>query len=514
MRKPVILIVMDGWGKGSGRGPGKDDDAIAGARTPVFDSLYATYPNSTLSASGEDVGLPEGQMGNSEVGHLNLGAGRIVYQDFTRINLAIRNGEFFKNKVFLSAMSGLKAGGGALHLLGLVSDGGVHSHQNHIYALIRMARDSGVGKIFVHAFLDGRDTPPKSGAGYLEMLRKAMAETGAGKIATISGRYYAMDRDNRWDRVEKAYRAMVRGDGRRSASVEAAMEEAYGKGETDEFVLPTVIGEGGGVIGEGDAVIVFNFRPDRVREITRAMTQASFDAFDRGEMPRLTSFSCMTVYDAKFGLPAAFPPQKLEMILGETISMHNLKQLRIAETEKYAHVTYFFNGGVEKVFPGEERILIPSPKDVPTYDLKPQMSAVEVADALVEKINSGNFDFLLVNFANADMVGHTGNFQAAVAAVETVDLCVGRVLRAIRDKGGAALVTSDHGNAEQMKDPLTGQPHTAHTSNPVPVILVDDHAGKGARLRKGILADAAPTILEIMGLPRPPEMEGSSLIIA
>jgi 2,3-bisphosphoglycerate-independent phosphoglycerate mutase len=511
MPSGVLLVVMDGWGVSER----KDANAIALARIPVFNGLMKKYPNATLGASGEDVGLPDGQMGNSEVGHLNLGAGRVVYQEYTRINRSIRNGEFQRNPVILDAMRAAGSDGRAIHLFGLVSDGGVHSHQEHLYALVRMAKGLGLSRIFVHAFMDGRDTPPKSGAGYLASLEAELSSIGAGKVATVSGRYYAMDRDNRWDRVEKAWRALVEGEGRKCLSSSDAMKAAYGAGETDEFVVPTVITEAGRPVGsvrDGDSVLVFNFRPDRMRELTSAFTRDGFSGFKRGGTPRLGAYACMTQYDEKLNLPVAFPPHNLDNLLAQVLSGRNLSQLRIAETEKYAHVTYFFNGGEEKVYPGEDRILIPSPKEVATYDLKPQMSAPEVTETLLRRISQGNHDFILVNYANADMVGHTGILKAAISAVETVDECLGRILSAATARGYRTLVTADHGNAEQMIDYKTGQPHTAHTCNPVPVILVDD-SRTGGRLRKGMLADVAPTVLDLMGIPKPAEMEGSTLLV-
>lgn len=508
----VALLVLDGWGQRADEAA----NAVARARTPRLDALFRDFPSTSLGASGLDVGLPPGQMGNSEVGHLNLGAGRVVYQDFTRINLAIEDGSLYDNPALVGACRAAAEGGGALHLLGLLSDGGVHSHQEHLYTLLELARRQGLGRVFVHAFLDGRDTPPQSGLGYVRALEAELARRGVGAVATVMGRFYAMDRDTRWDRVEKAFRALCLGEGLPSASAEAAVEQAYAEGQTDEFVAPRVIaGPGGGPLGpiaDGDAVLFFNFRADRARELTRAFTEEHFAAFDASGRPRLASYVTLTRYDEAFDLPAAFPPVRLSHIYGEVLSEAGLRQLRIAETEKYAHVTFFFNGGEEEPFAGEERILVPSPRDVTTYDQKPEMSAVAVADRLVAEIEAGRFDAVVVNFANLDMVGHTGVIAAAVKAVETVDACVGRVVDALRARGWAALLTADHGNAEEMWDPASGQAHTAHTTNRVPCVLVDDER-RGARLRGGgILADVAPTLLALAGLAQPPEMTGRSLL--
>ena len=452
-------------------------------------------------------------MGNSEVGHLNIGAGRIVYQDLTRISKAIDDGDFFTNPVLLDCIARTKAAGGRLHLAGLLSDGGVHSHNTHLYALLRLAKREGLQDVFVHCLMDGRDTPPKSGAEYLAQLEGEIDRIGVGRIATVIGRYYAMDRDNRWERVEKAYAAMVYGEGELFASAALAIEKSYLDGVTDEFVLPSVIADGGeavGRLGDGDGLIFFNFRSDRAREITRTFTDPDFSGFPRKSWPRLASYVCMTTYDETFRLPVAFGPEELKNILGEVISTAGLTQLRIAETEKYAHVTFFFNGGSEVPFPHEERVLIPSPKEVATYDLKPEMSAYPVTEELLKRLDEGKYDLIVLNFANADMVGHTGILAAAVRAIETVDDCVGRLVEKVRAKGGKVIITADHGNAETMVDE-NGGPHTAHTTDRVPLILVDD-SRKGARLRPGILADIAPTILELLGLPQPPEMTGKSLI--
>jgi 2,3-bisphosphoglycerate-independent phosphoglycerate mutase len=509
--KPVLLVVLDGWGIRQER----EANAIATAGTPNMDALVREFPSTALETSGLAVGLPEGQMGNSEVGHTNLGAGRIVYQDLVRINRAVEDGSFFSNDALLLACRRAREGGGALHLMGLVSDGGVHSHVEHLAACFELARREGVARTFVHAFMDGRDTPPSSGLGYLADVEKRLRETGYGKVATVTGRYFAMDRDKRWDRVALAHAALVAGDGHRATSGVAAMEAAYARGETDEFVKPTVVvdsdGKPVGSVRDGDAILFFNFRADRAREITRAFTQEGFHDFERKAAPRLSAYVCLTEYDKTFGLPVAFAPQDLTEIFPEIVSHAGIAQLRCAETEKYAHVTFFFNGGRETVYPGEERILVPSPRDVKTYDHKPEMSAREVTDRLVQAIGTGRHGFILVNYANPDMVGHTGILEAAEKAVRVVDECVGRLWQAARARGMAMVITADHGNCEMMTDPVTGQPHTAHTLNPVPFILADP-AFKGAKLRaKGILADVAPTLLQIMGLPQPKEMKGLGL---
>jgi 2,3-bisphosphoglycerate-independent phosphoglycerate mutase len=440
----------------------------------------------------------------------------VVYQDYTRINLAIEDGSFYANPALVEACRRCVGAGGALHLMGLVSDGGVHSHQEHLFALLELARRQGLGRVFVHAFLDGRDTPPQSGQGYLESLEVEMTRLGVGAVATVMGRFYAMDRDTRWDRVEKAFRAICRGEGTPAGSAREAVEAAYAEGQTDEFVVPRVIrGQAGGPLAplaDGDAVVFFNFRSDRARELTRAFTQADFSAFDVAGRPALSSYVCFTQYDETFDLPLAFPPARLAHLFGEVVAAAGLSQLRIAETEKYAHVTFFFNGGRETVFPGEDRILVPSPRDVKTYDHKPEMSAREVTDKLTAAIGTGQYGFVLVNFANPDMVGHTGLLDAAVKAVKVVDECVGRLWHTARQQGMAMLVTADHGNCEMMTDPATGEPHTAHTLNPVPFILADPDF-RGAKLRaKGVLADVAPTCLQVMGLPQPKEMKVLGLV--
>jgi 2,3-bisphosphoglycerate-independent phosphoglycerate mutase len=503
---PVVLLVLDGLGVRAER----TDNAWALARTPHFDAWSAQYPWTTLAASELRVGLPDGQMGNSEVGHLNLGAGRVVYMESTRITLAVRRKTLAQNAVISAAVDRVKQTG-ALHLMGLVSDGGVHSYQEHLEGLVRFAHERGVRRVFVHAFLDGRDTPPSSAAGYLEKLQSFLRETGAGRIATVSGRYYAMDRDKRWDRVEKAWRALVLGEGAAAADPVAAVRASYEKGVTDEFVVPIVVQEGGrpvAVLQDGDSAIFFNFRADRARQLTAALTQTAFDGFARPKMPRL-HFVCMTEYDAKFGLPVAFPPEPLTNIMADVMAAAALPNLRIAETEKYAHVTYFFNGGVEKPWPGEDRVLIPSAK-VATYDLKPEMSAYEITGALLDQLASGRHRVVIGNFANPDMVGHTGVLPAAIRAVEVVDECVGRIVEDVLQRKGAVVITADHGNCELMRDPQTGQPHTAHTLNPVPLFLI--HAGAQGPLREGgALEDVAPTLLGLLGLPKPAEMTGRDL---
>ena len=506
--KPLLLIILDGWGFS----PSRDGNAIALARKPTWDELNRSFPNTLIHTSGSYVGLPDGQMGNSEVGHLNIGSGRIIHMDITRIDNMIASGEFFRNPVLAGAMEHARTR--RLHLMGLVSDGGVHSHQEHIYALLRMARQMGVEQVFVHAFLDGRDTPPNSGAGYLQQLQKQMRTIGVGSIATVIGRYYVMDRDKRWERVAKAYGALVRGEGIKAQDPIAAITSSYEQGVTDEFVLPTIItdkrGEPLGTMRDDDAVIFFNFRADRAREITRALTDPSLDAVPRSSMPQRLHYVCMTQYDKSLSLPCVLLPEIPEHILAELLAEMKLRNLRVAETEKYAHVTYFFNGGVEKAYPGEERIMVPSPK-VATYDLKPEMSAQGVADAVVKGIEDGTFDFMVINFANADMVGHSGKLEAAIRAVEAIDVCLGRITTALRRAGGGMIVTADHGNAETMIDPITHGAHTYHTTNPVPfVVMLPD--GRPFQLRQGgSLRDIAPTVLGIWGVPQPKEMTGSDL---
>lgn len=515
--EPVVLLILDGWGEREA----KDGNAIASAFTPCFTGFAKCYAYTKLVAFGEAVGLPKGQMGNSEVGHLNIGAGRIVYQDLTRISKAVADKDFFSNKALLDAAGKVQEGKGALHLMGLLSDGGVHSHLEHLFALLEMARQQRVEKVFIHAILDGRDVPPSSAQSYLARLEAKCSELGTGKVATVAGRYWAMDRDSRWDRIGKAYSAYVYGEGRREKNAAVALREAYARGETDEFVEPVIIvGENGDplVTVENDhSLIFFNFRPDRARQITRAFTDQEFSGFDRGCKPSFPHFLCMTEYDRKINAPVAFPPKYLVNTLGEILSQEGLLQLRIAETEKYAHVTFFFNGGIETPFKGEVRRLIPSPK-VATYDLKPEMSAPAVTEAVLEELAKQAYSLIVINYANADMVGHTGKMKETVEAVETVDRCLGKVVKAVMAQGGTVLITADHGNAETMIDPGGGGIHTAHTAGCVPFILVDGHQGQSEgtlSLRSGgVLADIAPTVLDLLGIDIPPEMSGKSLIRA
>ena len=501
-KTPTTLIIMDGFGLRHET----EGNAVAAAATPRLEQFFQEFAHTELSASGLDVGLPAGQMGNSEVGHTNIGAGRVVFQDLPRISKAIDDGSFFENPAYVRAMDACREHNSSLHLMGLLSDGGVHSHLEHLFALMKMARDRGLEKVYIHAFLDGRDVSPTSGADFVARTVEKCRELGVGKIATVMGRFYAMDRDKRWDRVEAAYDAMVYGEGAAINPVPvAAVKNAYANGVTDEFVEP-VICDPDGTISDHDSVIFFNFRPDRAREITRAFVDPDFNGFTRQYFP--VTFVCTTEYDATMpNVEVAYPRLSVRNGLGEYLSSMGLTQLRIAETEKYAHVTFFFNGGVETQFPGEDRVLVPSPK-VATYDLRPEMSADEVADKCVERIESGAYDVIILNFANCDMVGHTGVFDAAVRAVETVDTCVGRVVDATMKMGGIAMITADHGNAEVMTQP-DGSPMTAHTTNPVPFIL----CGAGTELRKGRLADIAPTILDVMGLAVPEEMDGQTLIV-
>jgi 2,3-bisphosphoglycerate-independent phosphoglycerate mutase len=518
--RPVVLVIMDGWGVAPD-GPG---NAISQARTPCFDRLLATYPHGTLEASGLAVGLPPGQMGNSEVGHLNIGAGRVVYQDLTRITKAIEDGSFFENRVLKHAIARAVGRGSTVHLLGLVSAGGVHSDMGHLEACLDMARREGAAKVLVHAFLDGRDTPPKSASGYLALIEAFMEDLGVGRFGTVSGRYYAMDRDTRWERTRLAYDALVYGDGVYAPSAAAAVAAAYERGETDEFVRPTVICDLASarpvagreevdpaqLVKDGDVCLIFNFRPDRVRQLTRALFEKGFDLFDRGPHPPHVDVVTMTEYKKEFPLPVAFPAEHPRHVLAEVLAEHGLRQLHIAETEKYAHVTFFFNGGVEKEVPGETRILIPSPRDVPTYDKKPQMSAVEVTDELLRQLASGEFAFVVVNYANADMVGHSGVLAAAIAAVEVVDTCLGRVVEQTVRLGGVCLVTADHGNSDNLLEP-DGSPNTAHSTNPVPFVA----AVPAVNVRPGgVLADLAPTALHLLGIAPPAEMTGRDLLVA
>ncbi|HEX6137207.1 MAG TPA: 2,3-bisphosphoglycerate-independent phosphoglycerate mutase [Casimicrobiaceae bacterium] len=506
--RPVVLLILDGFGCREDA----PDNAITRARTPRWRELLATCPHTTIDASELRVGLPEGQMGNSEVGHLNIGAGRVVYQDFTRIDVAIRDGQFARNPVLVDATGVARDRDATLHVLGLLSPGGVHSHERHIAAMVEMAGAIGVPRIAVHAFLDGRDTPPRSAGASLAFIEGACARHPGARVASLCGRYYAMDRDRRWERVAPAYALLVDGTAPHVApDAQAGLAAAYARGEGDEFVQPTAIVDPGGAptrMEDGDVVVFMNFRADRARQLTRALTDAAFDGFARPRIPRLARFVCLTSYgDELKGLPVAFGPQVVANGFGEYLARLHLRQLRIAETEKYAHVTYFFNGGTEAAYPGEDRILVPSPK-VATYDLQPEMSAIEVTNRLVDAIASGRYDAIICNYANGDMVGHTGNFEAAKRAIETLDTCVGRVVDAARAHGGEVLITSDHGNAERMHDDATGQPHTAHTLNLVPCV----YAGRPATLTAGgALQDVAPTLLAMMGLPKPREMTGHSL---
>ena len=500
-KTPTTLIIMDGFGNSNSVA----GNAVHAAKTPRLDQFFQEFAHTQLRASGLDVGLPEGQMGNSEVGHTNIGGGRVVFQDLPRISKSITDGDFFTNPAYNHAMDACKENDSSLHLMGLLSDGGVHSHLEHLFALMKMAKDQGLEKVYIHAFLDGRDVSPSSGVDYVARTVEACREIGVGKIATVMGRYYAMDRDKRWDRVEQAYDAMVYGESAHYNPLPvAAVKDSYAAGITDEFVEPVVCDQEG-TISDNDSVIFFNFRPDRAREITRTLVDPDFDGFTRQYFP--VTFVCNTEYDATMpNVSVAYPRQKLENIFGEYISKLGLTQLRIAETEKYAHVTFFFNGGVEQTFPGEDRCLIASPK-VATYDLQPEMSAMEVADEAVKRILSGQYDVIILNFANCDMVGHTGVYEAATKAVTTVDECVGKVVEATSKMGGVSLITADHCNAERMED-VDGSPFTAHTTNAVPFYIV----GANVKLRDGRLADIAPTMLDLMGLAKPDEMDGETLI--
>ena len=509
-KRPTVLLILDGYGLSEE----KEHNAIALADTPVMDRLMKECPFAKGSASGLAVGLPEGQMGSSEVGHLNIGAGRIVYQDLVRISNTIEDGTFFENEALLKAVNNAKEKGTSLHLYGLLSDGGVHSHNSHLYALLELAKRHGLEKVYVHCFLDGRDTSPESGKGYVQELQDEMDRIGCGRIATVGGRYYAMDRDKNWDRIEKAYRAMTLGEGETASSALEAVTQSYEKGETDEFVLPTVVMENGApvaTIEDGDSIIFFNFRPDRAREITRTFCSDEFDGFDRGPRKQVT-YVCFTDYDETIpNKEVAFKKDVIENTFGEWLAANGMKQARIAETEKYAHVTFFFNGGVEAPNEGEDRFLIPSPK-VATYDLKPEMSAQEVCDTLIEKIRSGAYDVIITNFANSDMVGHTGVEKAAIEAVACIDQCIGRVVEAVEDVDGQLFICADHGNAETMVDSKTGEPWTAHTTNPVPFIMVNYDPAYTLR-EGGCLADIAPTLIEMMGMEKPAEMTGESLLV-
>lgn len=503
---PTLLLILDGFGQAPA-GPG---NAVSLAKTPVLDGLFAKYPHTTLGCSGRAVGLPDGFMGNSEVGHMNIGAGRIVYQDMTRIDIAMEDGSFTANPVLLDLMAKTKAGTGRLHLMGLVSDGGVHSHQNHIHALVALAKQQGIQEIFIHAFLDGRDTPPKSGLCFVQALEKKLSEIGAGRVATVMGRYYAMDRDKHYERNEIAYLALANGQGVLVKDAACAIQAAYYNGESDEFVKPRVLVDDSAVpigqVNDGDGLFFFNFRADRARQICRAFFDKDFKEFARPRCPALSCFATMTQYESSFPMPAAFGPQSLNGFLGQVVSEHGLRQLRIAETEKYAHVTYFLNCGVEDALPGEERVLVPSPREVPTYDFKPEMSAREVTQALLDC--HAKFDLCVCNLANLDMVGHTGIIKAVIAACETVDACVGRLVAAFLEAGGQVFLTADHGNAEEMID-ATGGPQTAHSTNPVPLLHIDCAGGR--TLKPGKLGDIAPTILASWGLSKPVAMSGISL---
>jgi len=502
--KPVVLLILDGWGYSEDQ----NANAIHSADTPNWDRLWGEHPHTLIGTSGAKVGLPDGQMGNSEVGHLNLGAGRIVYQDLTRISKAIQEGSFFHNPALKQAVDSARDGNGAVHIFGLLSPGGVHSHEEHIHAMVRMALQGGCNKIYVHAFLDGRDTPPQSAGPSLELLEQVLEQAGGGRLATIVGRYYAMDRDNRWDRVVKGYDLVTGADAAFGApDASSALEMAYARGETDELVQGTRIGEAVSM-QDGDSVVFMNFRSDRARELTRAFIEPDFSEFERKLAPKLSAYVTLTQYHEGFTAQVAFGPEQLSNILAEYISNLDMRQLRLAETEKYAHVTFFFNGGRDDPFPGEERVLIASPQ-VATYDLQPEMSSVEVTDTLVRAIEGGEFELIICNYANPDMVGHTGNFEAAVQAVGAIDKALGRIMQALRSVAGEMLITADHGNAEYMFDPDTGQPHTAHSNNPVPLVYV----GREAELQEdGALCDIAPTLLYMLGLEQPAEMTGRTLL--
>ena len=503
-KSPIALIIMDGYGIN----PETKGNAIYEAKTPYLDSYFKNYPNSQLSASGLSVGLPDGQMGNSEVGHTNIGAGRVVFQMLVKITKDIDSGAFFENTALKNAMQSAKDNDKALHIMGLLSDGGVHSHIKHLIGLLEMANKMGLQKVFVHSFHDGRDVPPTSGVEFMQQLVNEMDRIGTGKVATLSGRYYAMDRDNAWDRVEKAYNAMVLGEGVTETDPVEAIKKSYANGVTDEFILPTVIDKDG-MIQEGDSVIMFNFRPDRARQITRAFVDSEFDGFERKNGFLNLNFVCMAQYDAQMpNVSVAYPPEQLTMTFGEYVSKLGMTQLRIAETQKYAHVTFFFNGGEERQFEGEDRILIKSP-DVATFDMKPEMSAPEVCEAVCKAIDEDKYDVIILNYANCDMVGHTGVMEAAVSAVETVDSCVGKMVDKLLEKGGKAIITADHGNADCLIDPVSGDVFTAHTTNPVPMIVI----GEGdVKVKDGKLCDLCPTMLDMMGIEKPAEMTGESLI--
>jgi len=512
-KPPILLAILDGWGAG----PLSESNAIHIAKTPNMDRWAKKFPSTTLLAHNGAVGLPEGQMGNSEVGHLNIGAGRTVYQDFTRINRDIESGDFFNNEVLKNTLNKSLKNKSGLHLMGLISDGGVHSHINHLLALLEMAADLGLTKVYIHAFMDGRDTPPSSGKSYISRLQDEIARIGVGRLASISGRFYAMDRDNRWERIKVAWQAIVDGQGIKAEDPVQAVQDAYDRGETDEFIKPIILLDENGnpvaTVKDNDSVLMFNFRADRVREMTHVFTDDGWQEFALEKRPKLAEYVTFTQYDKHFTLPVAFPPVSMDHILAEEISSHGLRQLRIAETEKYAHVTYFFNGGREEPFALEERIMIPSPKEVATYDLKPEMSAYLVTDELLKRMDNESYSLIVLNFANGDMVGHSGIMEAAVKACEAVDICLGKIVEKFTAKGGIVLITADHGNAETMCDPFSHCPFTAHSSNPVPFILVSERY-KGCPLRQdGSLRDIAPTILSLQELPIPREMTGKSLIM-
>ncbi|HLJ89445.1 MAG TPA: 2,3-bisphosphoglycerate-independent phosphoglycerate mutase [Candidatus Angelobacter sp.] len=528
MNKPLVLIILDGWG----HAPASAANAISLARKPNYDGLLRDFPNTLIQTSGRYVGLPNGQMGNSEVGHLNIGAGRVVYMDITKIDLMIENGDLFSNPVLLEGIKNARSGGRQLHLCGLLSDGGVHSHQNHLYALLRMAKQNGVDRVLIHCFMDGRDTLPTSGANYLQQLQQKIREYGVGKIASINGRYYAMDRDKKWDRELKSFDAMVNGKGEGGTYVDPVQgtKDSYNRDVTDEFIVPFVCvdgrGEPLGTIRNEDTVINFNFRADRARQITRCLARESgltaqggrdlpdaetLDAdIPRERVPKNLKYICMTQYDKQFALPFVVQPDSLKNILANVMASHDLRNLRVAETEKYAHVTYFFNGGIEKPFAGEERVMVPSQK-VATYDLKPEMSAAGIAESVVKAVNDATFDVIIVNFANADMVGHSGKIPPTIRGVETVDACLGEIYKAVRQRGGAMLITADHGNAEMMIDPGTGGPHTAHTTNPVPLIIISEDAKRITLRPDGSLQDISPTVLGMLGFNQPQDMTGHDL---
>jgi 2,3-bisphosphoglycerate-independent phosphoglycerate mutase len=503
--RPAVLVILDGWGMSDN----PDHNAILGADKPVWDRLWAKHPHTGIKTSGSAVGLPGGQMGNSEVGHLNLGAGRVVYQEITRVSRSVRTGSFFSNRTLTDAVDLAIANGSAVHVLGLLSPGGVHSLEEHIHAMVRLAVERGAPRVYVHAFLDGRDMPPKSAEASIKAINQVFEEVGGGRLTSLIGRYYAMDRDHRWERIQQAYDLMVDGEAQFVApDALTGLQMAYERGETDEFVKATRIGDAV-PIGDGDVIINMNYRSDRARQITRPFIEPEFDGFQRCRVPQLATYVSLTEYNKDFDIPVAFPPERLNNVFGEYIANLGLHQLRLAETEKYAHVTFFFNGGVEQPNEGEDRILVPSPK-VATYDLQPEMSAGEVTDRLCEAIQSGRYDAIICNYANGDMVGHTGNYEATVQAVEFLDTCLGRVTDALANSGGEMLITADHGNAEQMIDPEADQPHTAHTCNLVPLIYI---GREGARLNdNGALCDIAPTLLQMMGLPQPTEMTGRSLL--